>query len=271
MPKWRNESGRPLSSTNWLKAHHQAKLLERTAFTKLVLELEPRRIVDLGCGPGIWLNLFHEYAGPECEFFGIDVDETSIAVATQAAQSWRRDAVFIQRDIEKEVSSIPEGDVFLAFNVFPYLRDPSTFIEVLKSKIRPGGALVIRQYDGSLLRFGPMDQEQRVTIENALYSALGGSCQFRHYDLDRVYTLLDNANFLHKRLEFELFSRVAPFPAEFVEYFENTIAWTRDYMSIDAGRILNSWSDRYLTSDNGSSSYFLEVDLIAWLSDTPIR
>jgi SAM-dependent methyltransferase len=266
MSKWRNASGRPLSSLSWLEAHHQAKLPERTSFAKTVLAVNPQRIVDLGCGPGMWLSLFNEHAAPQCELVGLDSDESAILLAQTAAEAWPRRTSFVSMDIEKYSDQIPEADVFLAFNIFPYLSDPISFLERLKSKITPGGMLVVRQYDGNLLRFGPIDQQQRLKIETSLYTALGGSQQFRHYDLDRVFDVVNRVSFPSKQLAFELFSRVSPFPPEFVEYFENTVQWTADYISDEAKDSLGRWSREYLTADAGLPSYFVEVDLVAWIS-----
>lgn len=50
-----NSEGFPLASTDWLAIHHRAKLSERGRFADRLAALKPRRIVDLGCGPGLWL------------------------------------------------------------------------------------------------------------------------------------------------------------------------------------------------------------------------
>jgi hypothetical protein len=60
---------------------------------------------------------------------------------------------------------------------------------------------------------------------------------------------------------------VAPYPPEFQSYLVNTIEWTRKYISDEARERLDAWC---LTTSQGSSSavpsYFMEVDLVAWLS-----
>lgn len=266
MTKWRNVSGRPLSSQTWLEAHHGAKLIERTSFAKDVVAKKPQRICDLGCGPAIWLSLFNECAEPDCELIGVDCDESAIVHARETAEKWSRRSDFMFMDLEQDIAQIPEADVFLAFNIFPYLKDPAAFLENLKQRIRPGGVLVVRQYDGSLLRFGPIDPQHRMTIETSLYSALGGSRQFRHYDLDRVFGVLNKSSFSSKILTFELFSRVSPFCPQFAEYFENTIHWTKEYVSPQANEALEQWCREYLAPGSGTPSYFVEVDLVAWLS-----
>lgn len=42
MIKQENSSGKPLADTIWLENHHRAKLPERTAFAKRLVELHPK-------------------------------------------------------------------------------------------------------------------------------------------------------------------------------------------------------------------------------------
>ena len=173
MSTWHNKSGKPLSSAAWLEAHHQAKLPERTEFAQRIAILHPKTVVDLGCGSGIWLDLINEYVDHDCELIGLDADENAIRDATDRSSSWSRKSSFQRIDIETESHKIPKADVYLAFNIFPYLKDISSFIEILKSKVKPHGCIVIRQYEGALLRFGPMNTADRLDIEISLQASVG--------------------------------------------------------------------------------------------------
>jgi SAM-dependent methyltransferase len=266
MTNWHNESGRPLSAVAWLEAHHSAKIVERTEFTKRVICKSPKRIVDLGCGPGIWLELFSQHADTDCELFGIDADEGSIAHAMNRSRSWEQDTRFQCINIDTNPEKIPESDIYLAFNIFPYIKNISLLMETLRKKLRPGGFLVIRQYDGSLLRIGPMNTKDRSLIDTSLQTSIVGSTQFMHYDLDRVFEAVSNSFFEDKLIEFEVFKRVAPYPDDFLKYFTNTIDWTLDHISEDAGKKLLNWYTKIKQNKFHTPSYFSEVDLVAWLS-----
>jgi SAM-dependent methyltransferase len=266
MSTWHNESGKPLSSVAWLEAHHQAKLIERTEFAQRIAARHPRTIVDLGCGPGIWLDLLNEQVDRSCEIAGLDADECAIKNATDRSSSWSRKSAFKCIDIETEAHKIPEADVYLAFNIFPYLNNISSFIEILKSKVKPNGCIVIRQYDGALLRFGPMDPADRLDIEISLQASVLHSEQFKHYDLDRVFEAIQTSTFLHKEVEFEVFKRVSPYPPEFLPYLENTINWTLDLISEQAAIRLRNWITRHRDTNFTLPSYFSGTDLVAWLS-----
>ena len=63
-----NSSGKPLANSSWLLNHHRAKIPERTAFAKRLAKLQPKKIVDLGCATGLWLELLNEILPQDCEF-----------------------------------------------------------------------------------------------------------------------------------------------------------------------------------------------------------
>lgn len=267
MSDWHNESGRPLASDAWLDAHHKAKLPERRAFAELIAQRTPSRIVDLGCGPGLWLELLAEVVSADCELIGIDTDESTLSRARERSQRWAQRTTFLAADFESE-QFLPEADVFLAFNVFPYVSNLESLLNRLRLKTRHGGCLVVRQYDGALLRIGPMDDTDRQVIDMSLMAAVSGSGQFKHYDLDRVFQSVAASGYSSKTIDFEVFRRIAPYPEEFLDYFANTMEWTTQYISDDARERLETWITNrgHAMSEHQSSSYFMEVDLVAWLS-----
>lgn len=267
MSSWHNETGRPLASDAWLEAHHQAKLPERTAFARLIAQRAPRSIVDLGCGPGLWLQLLSDLVSEDCQIVGIDSDAGTLDAARSRATTWPQSSEFVALDFETQANELPDADVFLAFNIFPYVANPQELLTTLKSKLRPGGCLVVRQYDGALLRMGPMSDRDRQLIDMSLMASVVGSGQFKHYDLDRVFQSIAASPFDTKAIDFEVFRRVAPYPPDFQSYLVNTIEWTRKYISDEARDRLDAW--RRPTGHGGTSgapSYFMEVDLVAWLS-----
>lgn len=186
MIKQENSSGKPLADIIWLENHHRAKLPERTAFAKRLVELHPKSIVDLGCASGLWLELLNQLLPDDCEFIGIDSDSESLSIAANKSKDWNRKSSFIQLDIEKDALNIPPSNLTLAFNIFPYIQDLDKFINVLSRRV-PRGTLVIRQYDGASIRFGPMNTAMRQKMEIELRAATENSQKFHHYDLDRTF------------------------------------------------------------------------------------
>ena len=257
-----NPSGKPLANMTWLENHHIAKLPERTAFAKRLALLHPKRVVDLGCASGLWLELLNNFIPDNCEFIGIDSDYTSLESAKKRSQQWNRKSSFILLDIEKDAQRIPPSDLTLAFNIFPYIEDLSAFINKLSLR-KPTGALAVRQYDGAAIRFGPMITADRQRMEADLRLAMENSQKIRHYDLDRTFRALHDSSYTRITCEFELFKRTSPFPSDFIPYYMGTLEWTRDHVSEHSAKLLQAWID---DSSLQLCRYFYEVDLVAVLS-----
>ena len=257
-----NSSGKPLANSKWLENHHRAKIPERTAFAMRLAKLKPKKIVDLGCATGLWLELLNEILPTDCEFIGIDSDIDSLKIAISRSKSWSRKTSFIQLDIEKDATSIPSADLTLAFNVFPYIKNIDKFLSILKTK-SPHGTLAVRQYDGASIRFGPMSTVMRQKIEQDLQIATGNSKKFRHYDLDRTFVALRNSLYTNFEYSFELFERISPFDHDFIPYYEGTLLWTCQHISDTSAEFLNNWINDNVQQTN---RYFYEVDLVALLS-----
>lgn len=257
-----NSSGKPLANSSWLENHHRAKIPERTAFAMRLAKLQPKKIVDLGCATGLWLELLNEILPVECEFIGIDSDIESLEIAISRSKTWSQKISFMQLDIEKDATSIPSADLTLAFNIFPYIKDIDKFINVLATRT-PQGTLAVRQYDGASIRFGPMSTTMRQKIEQDLQIATGNSEKFRHYDLDRTFVALRNSAYTNFEYNFELFERISPFDQNFIPYYEGTLLWTCQHISDTSAEFLSNWMNNDVHLLN---KYFYEVDLVALLS-----
>ncbi len=257
-----NESGMFCSSAEWLEAHHRAKLPERRAFAERLAAQRPKRLVDLGCGVGLWLELLDDLLPSNCEFIGIDTDDKVLDQAAVRAYDWDRSVSFKRVDLNKEFDAVPSADITLAFNVFSFVDDPARLIGSIAAK---GGSLAVRQYDGAAIRFGPMDVDLRNSIEGSLRTSFASSDEPRHYDLDRLMQLLATSQFAKKDMLFELFARTAPFPDDFLAYYNGMMSWTLSRLSDGVGNTFRSWLDAEKAS---TGRYFFEVDLVAVLSQS---
>jgi SAM-dependent methyltransferase len=220
--------------------------------------------VDIGCGTGLWLDLLDKVMPETCEFVGIDSDPESLAATEKRARGWHRPTSFDVCDIEREPHRVPAADLVLAFNVLPYLPGAA---ELARSLHADGklGRLVVRQYDGSTIRLGPMAPEDRFAIDGSLEASLLSSSEFGHYEMDRAFALIRDAGLRPELVEFELIQRTAPFPASFNGFFYATIDWMAALLSDDARARLQSAVAGWETSEP-AGAYFAQVDLVAVLS-----
>jgi len=262
MSSWENPSGAPLTDSGWLEAHHLAKLPERLAFAEKLAKLRPKTLVDLGCATGLWLELLHRTMPKDCKFIGIDADQASLDQAAEMAKNWGREVEFIKLDLNTQADQIPAADLTTAFNTFNYIKDLDGLLDTLAKRV-PKGTLVVRQYDGASIRFGPMPTPLRQKMESALYNALAGNESFDHYDLDRSFAALERADYSDKKLHFELFERTRPFSPGLEDYYRNKLDYFHGEMSGEAAEEFGAWIAQNAKDPHG---YFYEVDLIAWLS-----
>jgi SAM-dependent methyltransferase len=263
---WRNATGHSLSAASWLEAHHHAKLPERRLFAEKLARFKPKKLVDLGCGTGLWLDLLNEVLPRTCEFFGVDSDPESLKEATNRSTSWDRHSTFIQCDLGSDHGPIPDGDLTLAFNLFPYLPNMGDLLHHLH-EYGKAERVVVRQYDGDLIRIGPMAGQDREVVDASLRASLRSSSEFRHYDLDRAFRVIYESPFAVSELEFELTQRYSPFPPEFVDYFQGTVNWMMGHLSVAGQDALHNFLDH---EEAGRPIYVLQADLVAVLKSHPL-
>ena len=261
MENWYNNSGKPFSAEDWLIVHHNAKLKERLKFATSVVSNSPKRIIDLGCGTGLWLDLFSKIMPKECELVGVDLDENNLESARKRSLAWDHPSSFLKASIE-DIDKVPEADLYLIYNMFSYLKEPSEFLRNLKTKLNRKGKISIRQYDGNLIRFGPISDELRFKVDAALRASVSTSLQFRYYDLDRTFRIISDSEFNQKSFAFENLQHVSPFDSNFSLYFEKTLQWIIEHLNHSLGQELINWYEKSKTSH----IYFIATDLTASLS-----
>lgn len=264
MDQWFNSSGYPLSNEVWLSDHHQAKVAERVAFVSN-LDLSCKKIVDLGCGPGLWLDIFDKFAPDNCEFVGIDSDQQLLDSAVQKSKHWNRSTKFVRADLNHELSSVPDdADYYLAFNFLPFLDNPTVLLHSL-TKQSTGGSLLIRQYDGQNMRFGPMPAELRQALDSSVFSAVHGSEQIEHYPIDKLLSTIIPID-CYKKVNFELYERFGKDGDErFLRYFHNSVAWLKLYCNDAISDQLTGLVANFEAADY-DRLYFSELDLVCLLS-----
>lgn len=262
MSEWKNNSGKQLSSEQWLSVHHNAKLNERTDFIKNNIKNNDKVIMDIGCGPGLWMKVIDSFLTKEYTLIGVDSDTIALTKAKHRLKDSNAIIEFINCNVEDYVRDLPNADLILLFNMFCYIKNPDCFLDQLRSKLNPGGRIIIRQYDGSNIRIGPMEEKTRKLIDNSLYSSISLSNQFHHYDLDRVFETIEKSSFPNKKIDMEIYFKKTPYTNEVKIYLEEHIKWTMEYISEDAKLKLNEW----FINQFSKFSYCTEVDLVATLS-----
>lgn len=113
------------------------------AVDTLRAELEPRRILEFGFGPGIATSRLLA-AFPTAELFGVD---RSAAMVTQATHRNRAAITagrlrLVRGDVSA-VSAFPPLDLILAVHVIYFWADPVAPLKKLRAALAPGGVLAL--------------------------------------------------------------------------------------------------------------------------------
>jgi SAM-dependent methyltransferase len=249
-----------MSDYEWLITHHNAKIEERRNFSKEIIPKTPKVIMDLGCGFGLWLKLIDEVAHKESILIGVDNDENSLNKARSLSSKFKCQFNYLKYDIEKDVESLPKADIILMINMYGYIKEIKSYTEKLLTRLNKNGILVIRQYDGSIFKFGPMGVSERLTIEMSLSKYIS---DYSHYTVDKLLSTAHDikCEIIEKR--FDLVQRKAPFKNEFKKYFYNELHWIMQRVSLESLNIIHDWQ----LNTSESEIYFFETELIMKLQN----
>ena len=110
-----------------------------------ILKRNPTRILDLGCGPGLYTNRLAKL-GHRC--VGIDFSPASIAYAREQAEEAGLECMYIQRDIRTADYGDEYGLVMSIFGEFNVFRPEEArgILEKARRALVPGGFLLLEPH-----------------------------------------------------------------------------------------------------------------------------
>lgn len=164
-----NECGLPLNAIEWLVTHHRSKLAEREQMIQDLQLTHGSRIVDAGCGPGLWTPLLARAIGPCGRIIGVDLSAEALVTARQRGrgQWYERQVSYKQGSLEH--LPVASGSVHTIFsaNVSQYIPEPVETFAGLGRYLLPGGRLAIKDIDFGSLRFSGIDPALQTRIFQA--------------------------------------------------------------------------------------------------------
>ena len=144
------------SDVGWLLNHHFIKKTHREAFIR-GLQLPPVcDVLDVACGIGAWTHLFSNVYS-SAKIVGIDRSQSTIAYANSTYRGAPNAPQFQVSDAR--TLPFPDGsfDCVFSANCIGYFDDLSAVLLELRRVIKPGGRLILRQYDDSAITIQPCD------------------------------------------------------------------------------------------------------------------
>ncbi len=113
-------------------------------------------VLDVGCGVGRALNLMAK-TYPKSRFLGYEFSREAIAVATTEAKGLGLSNVRFE---EKDVSSLPDHDLFDLITAFDAIHDqakPDKVLEGIAKALKPDGTFLMQDIAGSSLVYNNKD------------------------------------------------------------------------------------------------------------------
>ena len=135
------------------------------------------RAVDLGCGAMGWLRILSEWVGPAGQVVGTDIDEGLLDAARSFLQAERISNVELVVDDLFESTMEPRSFdlVHARYVIAPLGRGPEQ-VASYQRLVRPGGCLVLEEWDLASWHFNPPAPaaERLIGLLSEIFAGLGG-------------------------------------------------------------------------------------------------
>jgi ubiquinone/menaquinone biosynthesis C-methylase UbiE len=147
------------------------------------------RVLDVGCGAIGWLRLLSEWVGPDGEVVGTDIDDAMLAAAGKFLDAeGLRNVVLTKDDLfASKLESSSFDLVHARFQIAPLGRGPEQISNHARL-LRPGGTVVLEEWDVSSWHFNPPARalETLIDLIGQSFVRSGGDMQAGRKLLDLV-------------------------------------------------------------------------------------
>jgi SAM-dependent methyltransferase len=136
-----------------------------------------RRALDVGCGALGWLRILSEWVGPSGQIVGTDIDESLLGAARSFLEAEGISNVELVVDDLFESKLEPQAfDLVHARFVIAPLGRGREQVTSYRRLVRPGGALVLEEWDLGSWHFNPPAPaaERLIQLLSEIFAALGG-------------------------------------------------------------------------------------------------
>ena len=152
-------------------ASRRARVIDRQVawIHNQILDGEPTRILDLGCGPGLYTSRLAKL-GHEC--VGIDFGPASVAYAQEHARQERLNCTYMRKDIRHADYGRRYGLVMLIFGEFNTFRpvDARLILKKAQKALGEGAALLLEPHTHAAVREEGERSRRWDSAESGLFS-----------------------------------------------------------------------------------------------------
>lgn len=261
------------ASSEWLSLHFAAKSDSRLKeFLNLPIQ-RGDRVLDVGCGPGIFGSYISHMVGDDGRYVGVDVDKESIRYAiNRLSTNYIKNWTFICSDFDYAIDNCAEFDVVLFSNSLSYARFPIDIVSKISSAMKRGSKIIIKDFDAAAIHVSPVDIK--------MWSSLIDVAMNKKYESDHPYNGFFGRKvpFIHEACSCtsyknDIISHMMNYP-----YNSNEVVYINESirMLVDiSGYSTNSESEKYFmkmfSMDDGcffkmKDSFFIENEFMTILT-----
>lgn len=257
-------TGLELTELNWLYDHHKTKEIERQ---QMVVDLELKsgdKVLDLGCGPGLWTQMLAEQVLPNGLVVGLDFDSHLIDFAQKQLIEADRYANTVQYKVgDFHETPFEDGFFDLVFfgNCFAYLTDFHKALQEQKRITKVGGRVAAKDFDGAIIIFHPIDPVLQNKVLTATATGLRDNPPkpfFNNYTGRNLHGLFLQEKFINVTTKSYAVQKLFPLSPEAKRYISGNAKWYAkmgaDYLSETE---LKQWDAHF---DPDSADYILDRD-----------
>lgn len=124
------------------------------------------RILDVGCGPGFYVEELLDAVGPEGAVVGIDASGPMLAAAASRCAR-HHNAVFRQGEATALPVDESSFDAALCVQVLEYVADPTAALAQIHRALRPGGRAVVWDVDWATVTWHSEEPERMARVLRA--------------------------------------------------------------------------------------------------------
>jgi ubiquinone/menaquinone biosynthesis C-methylase UbiE len=163
-------------SVSWLEEQSQLPFIQEVGTRSLArLALQPgERILELGCGTGVFLPRLMERVGPTGWVVGLDHSPALLAGAREriAAAGLGNQVELLEGDAHHQPFADSAFDAAHCERVLMHVEDPDQVVHELRRVVRPGGRVVAAEVHAAGGGFDGADPDLSATIGRRLVSGI---------------------------------------------------------------------------------------------------
>lgn len=210
----------------WLATHFFAKSSQRLKQFSTLPIFPGDTVLDLCCGPGLFVRYAADLVGPDGHVTGFDHDPVSLDFATRYLMPFPfRNWDLVHADIDESLNRVESYDVILLMNCIGYLASPESALKEIALRAKRGARIVVKDFDLGSVFLTPLNAARLANLIEAAKQTndLDNPLKFDNFLGRRVPFLYKVHEFASHRCELWSQCLVHPFNEYEVEYIWRNI------------------------------------------------